>query len=195
VGYRRGSWTDVAISDLVSEAAEGNGRAWAEIHRRYHRMITGVARGAGCAPADLADVQQAVWARLVRHIHRLRQPEAIGGWLVVVTKRECLRLVGRGPAVTDIDEVVSVVATGDEPLATVLESERRAAIRRAVATLPTRRRTLIETMLDNPDLDYGEIADRLSMPVGSIGPTRQRGLDELRRRRELVEWHPTARSA
>ncbi len=50
-------------------------------------------------------------------------------------------------------------------------------------------------MLDNPDLDYGQIVDRLSMPVGSIGPTRQRGLDELRRRRELMEWRPSAQSA
>jgi RNA polymerase sigma factor (sigma-70 family) len=194
VDNRRGSWADMAISDLVSEAAGGNGRAWAELHRRYHRMITGVARSAGCASADLCDVQQAVWARLFRHIHRLRQPEAIGGWLAVVTKRECLRLIGRGPAITDIDELASVAATGDEPLASVLENERRAAVRNAVATLSPRRRTLIETMLDHPDLDYGQLADRLSMPVGSIGPTRQRGLDELRRRRELVEWRPAAHS-
>ena len=78
---RQGGWTEMAISDLVREAADGNGRAWAELHRRYQRMITGVARSAGCAPADLGDVQQAVWARLVRHIHRLREPEALAaGW-------------------------------------------------------------------------------------------------------------------
>lgn len=192
---QRGGWANVGISDLVSEAANGNGRAWAELHRRYHRMINGVARSAGCASADLCDVQQAVWARLFRHIHRLRQPEAIGGWLAVVTKRECLRMAGRGPAIVDIDEVASVATSGDEPLGTVLDTERRAAVRRAVATLPARRRTLLEAMLDHPELDYAQLADRLSMPVGSIGPTRQRSLDELRRRRELMDWAPTTRSA
>ncbi len=77
----------------------------------------------------------------------------------------------------------------------LLRSEAQAAVRRAVADLAPRRRSLLETMLDNPDISYEQLSALLDMPVGSIGPTRQRGLDELRRRRELLDWTRPARPA
>ena len=193
--YKRSEWANLDNGEIVRRAADGHKEAWDELHRRYSRMITRVARCAGCAPSDLPDVQQAVWARLIQHIGRLNQPDAVAGWLAVVTKRECLRLVGKRPATLPVDEVPPVAAAGEEPLATVLHAERRAAVRRAVATLPARRRQLLETMLDNPDMGYDQLATVLSMPRGSIGPTRQRCLDDLRQRRELVDWQPYAVSA
>jgi RNA polymerase sigma factor (sigma-70 family) len=168
-------------------AAGGQNEAWDELHRRYHKMIARIARSSGCAPADLPDVQQAVWARLIQHIGRLNQPDAVAGWLAVVTKRECVRLNSRRRPVIEIDEVAPVVLTEEEPLSVVLHAERQAAVRRAVATLSPRRRRLLEAMLDHPDLGYDQLASRLSMPRGSIGPTRQRCLDELRQRRELLD--------
>jgi RNA polymerase sigma factor (sigma-70 family) len=185
--FRRSGWANMESGEVVRLAAEGHKEGWAELHRRYHRMIGRIARAAGCAEADLGDVQQAVWARLIKHIGRLHQPDAVAGWLAVVTKRECMRLAGKRPPTVDLDAVAPVAAPDEEPLTTVLHAERRAAVRRAVATLPPRRRELLETMLDHPDLDYGQIATRLAMPRGSIGPTRQRCLDELRQRRELMD--------
>jgi RNA polymerase sigma factor (sigma-70 family) len=173
-------------------AAAGNQAAWDELHRRYSSMIAHIARSCGCAAVDLADVQQAVWIRLIQHIDRLHKPDSVGGWLAVVTRRECFRLARRRSPVVDVDEVDQLAASDDEPLLTVLHAERRAALRRAVAGLAPRRRRLLETMLDHPDLDYDQLASRLSMPRGSIGPTRQRCLDELRRRRELGEWSVAA---
>jgi DNA-directed RNA polymerase specialized sigma24 family protein len=77
----------------------------------------------------------------------------------------------------------------------VLRSEAQAAVRRAVADLAPRRRSLLETMLDNPDISYEQLSAQLDIPVGSIGPTRQRGLDELRRRRELLDWTRASKPA
>jgi RNA polymerase sigma factor (sigma-70 family) len=169
-------------------AAAGGQEAWDELHRRYCRLIARVARSVGCASADLPDVQQAVWARLFQHIGRLQEPGAVGGWLTVVTRRECFRLAGKQRRLVEVDGVALEGVSDEEPLMTVLHIERRAAVRRAVASLNPRRRRLLETMLDHPDLDYDQLSARLSMPKGSIGPTRQRCLDDLRRRRELVEW-------
>ena len=42
----------------------------------------------------------------------------------------------------------------------------------------------------NPELSYEEVGRRLSMPVGSIGPTRGRSLDRLRRSSELRALRP-----
>ena len=193
--YRRTQQANRPIAEVVAAAAGGEERAWDELVRRYSKLIAGVAHTWGCSAADVPDVQQAVWARLFENIGRLRQPEAIAGWLAVVTRRECSRLCGNRPQTVQIDETAPLPAGDDEPLVTVLHAERRAAVRRAVATLPARRRTLLETMLDHPDEEYDQLAIRLAMPVGSIGPTRRRSLNDLRGRRELGAWRPTARTA
>jgi hypothetical protein len=36
-------------------------------------------------------------------------------------------------------------------------------------------------LIEDPPVPYEEISARLDMPIGSIGPTRRRYLDELRR--------------
>lgn len=183
------------VGEVVRQAADGDGEAWQELHRRYGRMVATVARTSGCATADVADVEQLVWTRLWRHIQRLRQPEAVGGWLAVVAKRESRRLAQRHARTIPVDAVDPGAVdpgatTDDEPLATLLRTERRAAVRRSVATLPPRWRRLLETMLDHPDMAYAQVAARLGMPVGSIGPTRQRCIDDLRQQPALLEWHP-----
>ena len=43
------------------------------------------------------------------------------------------------------------------------------------------RRDLLLLLLADPPLQYSEISARLGIPVGSIGPTRARALDQLRR--------------
>jgi RNA polymerase sigma factor (sigma-70 family) len=193
--FRRSQWANTPSGEVVRGAANGDEEAWDELHRRYHKMIAGVARSSGCPLSDIPDVQQAVWARLIKSIGRLREPDAIGGWLAVVTRRECFRLGGTRPPIVQVDEADRVETQDDEPLAMVLHAERRSAVRQAVADLPLRRRTLLETMLDHPDLGYEQLADRLSMPVGSIGPTRQRSLDDLRHHRDLMAWRVVAHSA
>lgn len=194
--YQRSQRANLPVAEVVAAAAGGDEQAWAELYRRFHRTIAGVAHAWGCSAADLPDVEQAVWARLVVNIGRLRQPDAIAGWLAVVTRRECSRLCACRPYTVQVDEEAAPLpAVDDEPLVTVLHAERRAAVRRAVATLPARRRTLLETMLDHPEDDYDQLAVRLSMPVGSIGPTRRRSLNDLRAHPVLGAWRPRAHTA
>ncbi len=55
-------------------------------------------------------------------------------------------------------------------------------VRRALQRLDARSRAFVELMfLHDPPLPYSEIAARLGIAEGSIGPTRARCLDKLRR--------------
>jgi RNA polymerase sigma factor (sigma-70 family) len=188
-------WTNATTSAVVDAAALGDDGAWTELHGRYNRMIARIARTFGCGEADIADIQQAVWARLFQNIRGLRQPELIGGWLAVVARRECIRFIRGRKDALPVDDVACLAPSEEEPVVILLRSEVRAAVRRAVADLAPRRRSLLETILDNPDISYEQLSARLDIPVGSIGPTRQRGLDQLRRRRELVDWKRAAKPA
>ena len=51
----------------------------------------------------------------------------------------------------------------------------------AFAQLPTCDQQLIALLIQDPPVPYAEISARLGIPVGSIGPTRSRCLDRLRR--------------
>jgi DNA-directed RNA polymerase specialized sigma24 family protein len=54
-------------------------------------------------------------------------------------------------------------------------------VRRNVAKLPTRHRVLLERLGRSDRPNYAAISAELGMPVGSIGPTRRRGLERVRR--------------
>ncbi|MFV0257578.1 MAG: RNA polymerase sigma factor, partial [Acidimicrobiales bacterium] len=62
-----------------------------------------------------------------------------------------------------------------------IRNDRSAVVRQELARLPERDRVILElTVIDG--LPYTTVADRLGMPVGSLGPTRGRSLAALRHR-------------
>jgi DNA-directed RNA polymerase specialized sigma24 family protein len=54
-------------------------------------------------------------------------------------------------------------------------------VRTALAALPPRQRTLLRLLHSESAPSYEAIGSALGMPVGSIGPTRGRALERLRR--------------
>jgi DNA-directed RNA polymerase specialized sigma24 family protein len=63
----------------------------------------------------------------------------------------------------------------------LLTAERHAALREAFGQLPPGCQQLLALLIHDPALSYAQISARLGIPVGSIGPTRRRCLDKLRR--------------
>ncbi|WP_441247221.1 RNA polymerase sigma factor [Kitasatospora sp. McL0602] len=61
-----------------------------------------------------------------------------------------------------------------------LAAERRHAVRTALARLPGRCPELLTALAESPELTYHQLAARLGIPRGSIGPTRSRCLACLR---------------
>ena len=63
----------------------------------------------------------------------------------------------------------------------LLAAERHAALREAFGQLPPACQQLLALLIEDPALPYAEISARLGIPAGSIGPSRRRCLDKLRR--------------
>ena len=118
-------------------------------------------------------------------LDQIREPAALPGWLATTTRRECGRLVraAHGPCVTvyplDGENMVDKEAEMAEQR--VLAAERHAALREAFADLPPEGQRLIAMLTADPPVPYTEISVRLGIPIGSIGPTRRRCLDKMRR--------------
>ena len=171
----------VELSCLARGAAAGDESAWNELVRRLDGVLRGVARRYRLAGADVDDVVQTTWLRAVDHVGRLHDPGAIAGWLVVTARREAMRTLQRGVREVLTDDTAAIDDPDPaSPEVLAIARERRAALHGAVDRLSGRQRVLLSSMLATPAPSYEQIAERLAMPVGSIGPTRDRALARLR---------------
>jgi RNA polymerase sigma factor (sigma-70 family) len=175
----------VDVSALVLAATEGDQSAWNELVERFSGLIWHVARGHRLGEADAADVVQTVWLRLLESLSRLREPAAVGGWLVTTTRNESLRTLrraGRELPEGDIDLVADRVSDEHGPEAVAENAEQAELIRGALDHLSARCQVLLRALAYLPDRSYADVSAALGMPIGSIGPTRGRCLEQLRRR-------------
>ncbi|MBU2693754.1 hypothetical protein CCO04_01520 [Pimelobacter sp. 30-1] len=173
---------------LVPAAREGDQHAWDTIVDRFLPLVEAIVRRHRLTEADGDDVSQTVWLRLVEHLGDLREPDALPGWIRTTTRNECLRLLaarGRVRPVDPQDDAGLDAVTEDTTDAGLLDAERVHVLAEALAELPAARRELLLLLLADPPVAYEEISRLLGMPIGSIGPTRARALDQLRRTRAL----------
>lgn len=173
-----------SVSELVALAGGGDQAAWRELVDRYSGLVWSVARSHNLNHSDAAEVSQTTWLRLVEHLSRLRDPERVGGWLAATARHESARVLRRaGREILD-DAPADDARLGDpgpSPEALFLESERRELLRNGLAKLGVRCRRLLRVLATTPPPSYAEVSDALGIPVGSIGPTRARCLENLRR--------------
>lgn len=177
------------VAGTVRRAADGDRAAWNALVESFSGMIWSVSTSYRLGPADAAEVVQTTWLRLLENLGRIREPERVGGWLATTARRESLRLLRlRGRELVTDDETrfdrgwagpgnVEVDRTPEDVL---LDRDRDRALWRAFARLSERCRQLLQlVVVDAPP--YAVVSAALDMPVGSIGPTRARCLDQLRR--------------
>jgi len=182
---RRLQASDETHGELLRLAVKGNQEAWTELFRRFNPMITSIARRTGLNGADAADVSQETWLRLARSGHSIREPEQVAGWLARTARRESVRVAistsrqvpVAEPITGDIPSDLSAGGAADDVLAYQVGPEMAVAL----SKLPQSTRRLLGLLVSDADLSYDQIANQLGIPVGSIGPTRNRALLQLRR--------------
>ena len=182
---------DSAAASLVLAAAAGDQHAWDELVDRYAGLVWSIARGYRLGFADAADVSQTTWLRLVEHLDRLRDPEHVGSWLATTARHECLRVLRRSNREVPDDSLETerdtVPDQGPTPESVVLSNERRALVLEALGALSERCQLLLRVLASSAQPRYSDVSAALEIPVGSIGPTRARCLEHLRR--ELERQH------
>jgi RNA polymerase sigma factor (sigma-70 family) len=183
-GASQGRGRPVA-ADLVARARNGDKQAWDALVERYAPLIWSICRRHGLGDADTEDVGQNVWLKLVDQLETIRVPAALPGWLATTTRRECGRILRAAPRARETGQMDDTQASADDhaPAAEeeLLAAERHAALREAFADLPPCCQQLIALLTESSPPSYTQISARLGLPTGSIGPSRGRCLDKLRR--------------
>jgi RNA polymerase sigma factor (sigma-70 family) len=176
------------IAHTVRAAAGGDEAAWNDLVARFTPMLRRVARSYRLEPQDADDVVQNCWLSLYEHVHTLRDHEAIASWLVTTVRRHSFRALQRGVHEQPWADPLWDAHPSPECIeSSVLDRERAAVLLDAVRRLPDRQRALLEALLDAQEPSYRDISLQLGIPIGSIGPTRERGLERLRHDARFVE--------
>ena len=176
---------DLRVGDLVARVRAGDTAAWQSLTERYTSLLWSVARSLQMSDADAADAVQTTWLRLVEHLDTIREPDHLGSWLVTTVRRECYDIRRRAqrvrPGEPDAPGGWEQVPAGGDPLdSALLRDERDAALWRAYQAMKPQCRRLLRVLMADPPPSYAEVAAALDIPIGSIGPTRQRCLKCLR---------------
>jgi RNA polymerase sigma factor (sigma-70 family) len=173
------------VSHIVQSAGSGDQEGWNALVREFGGVIRSVARAHQLNDAGAADVAQTTWLRLLEHFEKLKNPAAVGAWLTTTARRECLAVVREnGRHRLYGDDAPEDESPESPPGLALLTRERNDALRRGLCRLRSGEQALLRLLVAEPRLGYEEISAALDMPIGSIGPTRQRALERLRKELE-----------
>ena len=172
-----------ALTNLVRRAAEGDSDAWNQLVERFAGMVWAVARSYRLNASDAADVSQTTWLRLVQHLDRIEQPERVGAWLAITARHEALRVARQASRQLPIGDHIIIDLVAEDGVSNddaLLANERARELWALVMRLPARCQLILRLLTADPPLSYRDLGEALDMPIGSIGPTRQRCLERLR---------------
>lgn len=138
-----------------------------------------IARRCGLDDAAAQDAFQDVCVQLWKHLERLEHVDRLASWIGTTTRRVAWKRRKQARTRTGHESAAARKDTIDE--AGPREFDEEQALREALAELGTRCRELLSLLyFQSSDLSYDDIAARLGVPRGSLGPTRSRCLDTLR---------------
>jgi RNA polymerase sigma factor (sigma-70 family) len=181
------------LADQVSAAIRrhqaGDAHAMSDLFRAVRPWLYNVGMACRLSTHSADDVVQSTMAVAITHLPSLRDPDAGLAWLSVIARREAIRISREERRTDPLDDRDAPAGDGQDPERIALARMARTDVLRALAQLPDRERKLLAFLFFDGGRDYASIARELRMPLGSIGPTRQRS---LRKVRNLVACHGEA---
>ncbi|MCA8959146.1 MAG: sigma-70 family RNA polymerase sigma factor, partial [Planctomycetes bacterium] len=180
---------------ILGRMAAGDRAALGDCMDRYGALVWSVARRLSPTREDAEDAVQEifldVWKNADRYDAELGSEST---FVATIGRRRCidrLRKKGRQVPVTSIDtEMIEPAEPSDRSLAQVVVDDEIEFVRSKISSLkPDQQRVLALSVYGG--LSHSEIAERLSVPLGTVKTHLRRGLLEVRR---LLQVHRASRS-
>lgn len=175
---------------LVQECLAGNEDAWAHLFHHYSRLIYKIPLSFGFPHLEAEEIFQETAIEIVNCLSTLHSPSHLRSWIVTIARRVCIRRFRSAKRYSTVDIALIESINGDDVdtlEAMLIRLEEYSLLRRALSALEPKCYTLLsELFLKEPSLSHAEIAAMLNVPLGSIGPTRARCLEKLRKQVERI---------
>jgi len=157
--------------DLVDRSRCGDTAAFARLVEETQGRVYNLAYGVLGNHEEAQDVSQEIYLRVWQSLPRFRGDAKFSTWLYRVGINTCLnrrRQLRSQLAVVDGDKALQrYAAPSGDPLGATIEKERREALWAVVDQLPSKYRLVIILFYQH-QLAYREIADLLSLPLGTV---------------------------
>jgi RNA polymerase sigma factor (sigma-70 family) len=175
------AWSD---ERLVKECLSGNEEAWSLLIEKYKALIYSIPVKYRLPPHEATEIFQATCVELLNRLPELREPRALPKWLMQVAHHQCYRWKRQQQRVVsrDGDSALPEPETPAIAESLVQQTQEEQILRDAMAALSPQCRRLVELLFfETPARPYSEVAAELGLAVGSIGFTRQKCMDRLRK--------------
>jgi RNA polymerase sigma factor (sigma-70 family) len=185
----RNGWDDPR---LVKECLAGNEEAWSLLIDKYKALIYSIPVKYGLPPHEAADVFQLTCMELLTRLPALREPRALPKWLMQVAHHQCYRVKRQQQRLVSRDAEPDLPDPETPAIAEQLvqQTQEEQILREAIGTLTPQCRKLVELLFfETPPRAYAEVAAELGLAVGSIGFTRQKCIERLRRNLDELGFH------
>lgn len=179
-------------AELVGRIRKGDASAWHDLVDQYEPLLRRLARQYRLSAEDADDAVQITWLRCLEHIDQLVDADRLAAWLATICRRESLRLATKGQREVPLNEsqvthLIENRAGDSDPCEEAARRDEHDRLHRAIAALPQRQRVVLVELLTREGQSYLDLSHRVGLPVGSVGPTRQRAFTRLRNDPRLAE--------
>ena len=177
---------------LVKQCLSGNEEAWSSLIEKYKALIYSIPVKYGLPSHEAAEVFQATCVELLARLPELREPRALPKWLMQVAHHQCYRWKRQQQRVVsrDADSDLPEPAVPAIADSLIQQTQEEQLLREAMVSLTPQCRRLVELLfLETPPRPYAEVAAELGLALGSIGFTRQKCIERLRRNLDELGFH------
>ncbi len=178
----------IRLGRLVERCRKGDSGAWSELVSLTQGPLATALYGTGLSREDVEDLSLFAYTSLYQNLAKLSEPGTVLSWLLVTAKREAWRRA-RQIQRQKTSSLEDLPAGGD--LLAAEESEdvseamtiatRSSLLQEGMGQLKERCRQILSAIYTEPEESYEEISTKYGIPTGSIGPTRARCIEALRK--------------
>lgn len=165
-----------STAELVIEAQSEDRAAFAELVRRYRRVVVSTAWSVLHDYHSAQDVAQDSFVIAFRQLGTLRDARTFGPWLLTLTRREAVRRFRQNPVTVSIDSVAETAIATTAPA----WNEEFENLVRAVGKLPEHEREVVVFHYFDA-YSAREVAELTGRPVGTVTKQLSRAVGRLRR--------------
>ena len=175
-------------SELVARALRNDERAFRDLIQRHHTMAYAAVRAVLGDRDEVQDVMQTVYLKAYQGLAGFRGDARFSTWLYQIARREALDVSSKRRLETvDVTEVEIATDARHAPDVGTHKRSEREWIASALGELEDTYRTAIELRY-MADKSYEEIAEIMSLPVGTVKTYVHRGKAEMKRILSRPTW-------
>jgi RNA polymerase sigma-70 factor (ECF subfamily) len=169
------------LADLLDAVSRGDRRALSELYSRTSAKLYGICLRLLGSEADAQDALQEAYVTVWQKASRFDASKASPiTWLCVLARNKAIdRLRQRPIAAEELDEAIAIPDSGPTALEMVEQAQESDRLSRCLDELEERTRSMIRAAFLE-GATYSQLADRESVPLGTMKSWIRRGLLRLR---------------